>query len=56
VRDLLTGYGVPETRITFVAHGESAAADGRPDSYALERRVSMTLLLGDAESVAANPE
>lgn len=56
VRDLLTGYGVPEARITFTAHGESVAADGRPDSYALERRVSMTLLLGDEESVAANPE
>jgi outer membrane protein OmpA-like peptidoglycan-associated protein len=57
VRDLLTGYGVPGNRITFVAHGESVAADARPDSYALERRVSMTLLLGDTEAaVAANPE
>lgn len=56
VRDLLTGHGVPESRITFVAHGESVASDARPDSYALERRVSMTLLLGDAEAVADNPE
>lgn len=56
VRDLLTGYGVPGNRITFDAHGEAAAADARPDSYALERRVSMTLLLGEAEAVAANPE
>lgn len=56
VRELLTGYGVPGDRITFVAHGESAAADARPDSYALERRVSMTLSLADAEAVAANPE
>lgn len=56
VRDFLTGYGVPGNRISFVAHGESVAADARPDSYALERRVSMTLLLGDAEAVAANPE
>lgn len=56
VRDLLTGYGVPAGRITVVAHGESVAADQRADSYALERRVSMTLLLGDGEAVAANPE
>ena len=56
VRDLLAGHGVPESRITFVAHGEAVAADGRPDSYALERRVSMTLLLDDAQAVAVNPE
>lgn len=56
VRDLLTAHGVPADRITVVAHGESVAADQSPDSYALERRVSMTLMLGDAEAVAANPE
>lgn len=56
VRDLLTGHGVPADRITVVAHGEAVAADQSADSYALERRVSMTLMLGEAESVAANPE
>ena len=56
VRDLLTGHGVPGDRITIVARGESVAADQSPDSYAMERRVSMTLLLADPEAVAANPE
>lgn len=56
VRDVLTSHGVPSSRISVAAHGESAAADQRPDSLALERRVSMTLRLGNAEALAANPE
>lgn len=56
VRDLLTAHGVGENRITLVAHGESAAADDRSDSFALERKVSLTLLAGDGESLAANPD
>lgn len=55
VRDLLAGQGVSENRITVVAHGESAAPDDRIDSFALQRKVSMTLIVGDGESVAANP-
>jgi outer membrane protein OmpA-like peptidoglycan-associated protein len=56
VRGVLTGYGVPGNRITFAAHGEAPAADARADSYALERRVSLTLLLDETEAVADNPE
>lgn len=56
VRELLIGNGVAGNRITLVAHGEAEAPDGRIDSYALERKVSMTLLVGDSDSLAANPE
>jgi hypothetical protein len=38
------------------AHGESPAQDDTIDSYALERRVSLTLFLDQTPSVAANPE
>lgn len=56
VRDLLTEHGVAEDRITVVAHGESVAADESADSYALERRVSVTLFAGDTQHLAANPD
>ncbi len=56
VRDLLTGQGVAESRITVVAHGESAAVDASADSYALERKVSVTLFAGDTQHLAANPD
>jgi hypothetical protein len=39
-----------------MAHGESAAADDSIDSYALERKVSVTLFLDDTRHLAANPE
>lgn len=55
VRDLLLANGVPAARISSAAHGESAAADASPDSYALERRVSLTLYIDDVPAVAANP-
>ncbi len=56
VRDLLTEHGVAAERITVVAHGESAAADESADSYALERKVSVTLFAGDTQHLAANPD
>lgn len=56
VRQVLEENGVAPERITVSAHGESPAADGTPDSYALERRVSLTLFVEDTPSIAANPE
>ena len=44
------------SRITASAHGESPAQDDTVDSYALERRVSLTLYTEDVTAVAANPE
>lgn len=56
VRRVLEENGVASDRIRLSAHGESPAADGTADSYALERRVSLTLFVEDTPSVAANPE
>ncbi len=56
IRDQLTAAGVNDSRITAAAHGESPAQDDTVDSYALERRVSLTLYTEDATTVAANPE
>lgn len=55
VRDILVAAGIPATRITVNAHGESAAAEQTADSFALERRVSMTLYTGETPSFASNP-
>lgn len=56
VRQILQENGVAAERIGVTAHGESPAADDTPDSYALERRVSLTLFVQDPPSLAANPE
>jgi len=55
VRDVLTKSGIPASRISVNAHGESPAIDATADSYALERRVSLTLYMGDTPSFASNP-
>lgn len=55
VRDLLIAGGVPADRIKVNAHGESPAAEQNVDSFALERRVSLTLYLEDTPSFASNP-
>jgi outer membrane protein OmpA-like peptidoglycan-associated protein len=55
VRDVLIENGIPESSITVKAHGESPAMDATIDSYALERRVSLTLYMGDTQSFASNP-
>lgn len=55
VRQYLVDNGVPESRIKIVAHGESPAIDTNVDSYALERKVSMTLYVEEAPSFALNP-
>jgi outer membrane protein OmpA-like peptidoglycan-associated protein len=56
VRDLLTSNGVAPERIEWTAHGEASAAEASIDSYALERRVSLTLFVKDTPSFASNPE
>jgi len=56
VRDLLVAAGVDPTRISVAAHGESPAQDESVDSFALERRVSLTLFIDASPSVAANPD
>jgi outer membrane protein OmpA-like peptidoglycan-associated protein len=55
VRDLLVAGGLPAERIRVDAHGESPAADASADSFALERKVSLTLSIDDSNAVAANP-
>jgi len=53
VRQLLLDHGVAKNRIHTAAHGESPATDPGIDSYALERKVSLTLYVEDAPSFAA---
>ena len=52
VREQLIAAGIHPSRIRTAAHGESPAQDDSVDSYALERRVSLTLYIDDAHSVA----
>ena len=54
VRDQLVGAGVDATRISLAAHGESPAQDESIDSFALERRVSVTLYIEPQPSITAN--
>ena len=56
VRDQLVAAGVDPSRIRIAAHGEAVAQDATPDSYALERRVSLKLFIDDTPAVASNPE
>jgi len=55
VRDQLIAAGIKPSRITVAAHGESPAQDESIDSYALERRVSLTLFVDTTPALAANP-
>jgi outer membrane protein OmpA-like peptidoglycan-associated protein len=55
VRERFVAAGVDPGRIDTSAHGESIAADDSPDSYALERRVSVKLFIDDTQSLASNP-
>ena len=55
VRDMLVASGIPLERIKISAHGESDAADDTVDSYALERKVSLTLFVDESTSFASNP-
>lgn len=55
VRDQLVAAGIHPSRVQVSAHGEAAAQDATVDSYALERRVSLTLYIDDSLSFAQNP-
>ena len=55
IRDQFVAAGIDPDRIDVTAHGESVAADATLDSYALERRVSVTLFIDDTQAVAATP-
>jgi len=55
VRDQLLAAGIEPSRIHVAAHGEVPAQDETPDSFALERRVNMTVFIDNSQSVAANP-
>ncbi len=55
IRDQFLAAGIDPDRINVTAHGESVAADATLDSYALERRVSVTLFIDDPQAVAATP-
>ncbi len=54
IRDQFVAAGVHPDRINATAHGESVAQDDTPDSFALERRVSVKLFLDESPSVASN--
>jgi len=56
VRDVLLANGVAPGRIRLNAHGESPAADNTADSFALERKVSLTLFAESSPAFAANPD
>lgn len=56
VRDVLVAAGVPLSRISIDAHGESPATEQSADSFALERRVSLTLYVGETPAFASNPQ
>ena len=56
VKDVLITNGVPAARISVKAHGESPAADDDVDSFAFERKVSLTLYIEDSPSFASNPK
>ncbi len=56
VRDIFMSNGVAESRIKLAAHGESPAADDNIDSFALERKVSLTLFVEETPSFASNPD
>ena len=56
VMHVLLANGVPAARINVRAHGESPAADNNVDSFAFERKVSLTLYIEDSRSFAANPQ
>lgn len=56
VKQQLLAAGVDSSRISFAAHGEAPAQDASVDSFALERRVSLTLFIDNSLSFASNPQ
>ena len=55
VRDTLVANGIPESRIQVNGHGETPAVDQNIDSFALDRKVSLTLYVDETTSFASNP-
>ena len=55
VRNVLINNGVPATRISVKAHGESPATDDNADSFAFDRKVSLTLFIDGSPAFASNP-
>ena len=55
VRDQLIAAGIDAARISTSAYGEAAAQEQNADSYALERRVNMTVFIDNSPSFASNP-
>lgn len=55
IREQLVRSGIDAARISVAAHGEAPAQDDSIDSFALERRVSLTLFIDETPSFAANP-
>ncbi len=53
VREQLIAAGIGPERISANAYGENPALDATPDSFALERRVSMRLFIGESQAFAA---
>ena len=56
VMHVLLANGFPAARISVKAHGESPASDDNIDSFAFERKVSLTLYIEDSPSFASNPQ
>lgn len=55
VQDILVSQGVDPARIFLKARGESPVSAANPDNFALQRRVSMKLFVGESPALAANP-
>ena len=55
VRDQLVAAGIHPSRIQVSAHGESPAQDDSADSYALERRVALTMFIGNGNEDSIEP-
>ena len=56
VMHVLLANGIPANRISVKGHGESPAADDNVDSFAFERKVSLTLYIENSPSFASNPK
>ena len=55
VRDQLVAAGIEASRIRTSAYGEAPAQEQNADSYALERRVNMTVFIENSPALASNP-
>lgn len=56
IRKMLTNNGIADARIAIIAHGEIPSSDPGVDSFALQRKVSLTVFINETPSLASNPE